>query len=456
MNTLPGEDEDRVQRFITSLPLRSNSTRSAYRCHLRNFLLFVRTRTRTPMTLDQKTIVAWLKDRRQHCALHEVEQRAQLVDRFLDWMTKNGYIPSHPFQALRSHYGQRTAPIARALLSVDATAALERLRPPPVFASVLGPLIRGYLELMRSLGYRYITTERSLRRFDRFLQSRADLVGKPLPVMIDAWRKAHTGVGHRLEAQRCGRILSKALRRLDASAAIVPLDRRLRRQAQGQQRRPYIYTEEEVAKLLTTARSFPSPRSPLRPHTAYLMLVLAYCAGLRLAEVAHLTMGDVDLEHGTIEIRETKFFKMRRLAMTTSVMTALQTYLEERRNAGAPTSAETGLFWNQKTNRGYAPSSVSDLLIKVLRLSGIKPGQGRIGPRVHDLRHAMVCNRTLSWYKQGINPQSRLVHLSTFLGHRDINSTLAYLTITPELLQLASERYRQHAVHVLKKTEKRE
>jgi hypothetical protein len=60
----------------------------------------------------------------------------------------------------------------------------------------------------------------------------------------------------------------------------------------------------------------------------------------------------------------------------------------------------------------------------------------------------------LSWYKQGINPQSRLAYLSTYLGHRDINSTLVYLTITPELLQLAGERFRQHAVHVLRNTEK--
>jgi hypothetical protein len=35
-----------------------------------------------------------------------------------------------------------------------------------------------------------------------------------------------------------------------------------------------------VGKRHDTARAFPSPRSPLRPLTAYTMLVLAYCAGL--------------------------------------------------------------------------------------------------------------------------------------------------------------------------------
>jgi integrase len=55
----------------------------------------------------------------------------------------------------------------------------------------------------------------------------------------------------------------------------------------------------------------------------------------------------------------------------------------------------------------------------------------------------------LAWYRAGINPQSRLPYLATYLGHKDINSTLVYLTITQELLQEASERFRQHSRRVL-------
>ena len=48
----------------------------------------------------------------------------------------------------------------------------------------------------------------------------------------------------------------------------------------------------------------------------------------------------------------------------------------------------------------------------------------------------------VQWYREGINPQSRLPYLATYLGHRDIHSTLVYLTITQELLRSASERFR--------------
>lgn len=54
----------------------------------------------------------------------------------------------------------------------------------------------------------------------------------------------------------------------------------------------------------------------------------------------------------------------------------------------------------------------------------------------------MVVNRILMWYRVGINPQDRLPFLATYLGHRDINSTLVYITVTQDLLQEAGERFR--------------
>lgn len=54
----------------------------------------------------------------------------------------------------------------------------------------------------------------------------------------------------------------------------------------------------------------------------------------------------------------------------------------------------------------------------------------------------MVVNRILEWYETGINPQDRLRFLATYLGHRDINSTLVYITVTQDLLHHANERLR--------------
>jgi hypothetical protein len=56
----------------------------------------------------------------------------------------------------------------------------------------------------------------------------------------------------------------------------------------------------------------------------------------------------------------------------------------------------------------------------------------------------------LQWYREGIDPQTRLPYLATYLGHKDIVSTLVYLNITPSLLQQASQRYRQRGAKVLR------
>ena len=66
------------------------------------------------------------------------------------------------------------------------------------------------------------------------------------------------------------------------------------------------------------------------------MLVLAYCAGLRLGEIARLRIGDVRIDQGVIEIRETKFFKTRHLPLSPSALDALRSYMDARKKAGGP------------------------------------------------------------------------------------------------------------------------
>jgi site-specific recombinase XerD len=171
------------------------------------------------------------------------------------------------------------------------------------------------------------------------------------------------------------------------------------------------------------------------------MLILAYCAGLRLGEIVRLVVGDIDLPEGTIEIRGSKFFKSRRLPLSASVMTALRTYLDARSCAGAPCHPHAPLFWHKRGRGGYSQAVVWILLTRVLREAGLKPAAGREGPHIHSLRHCFAVHRLTAWYRDGIDPQPLLPYLATFLGHKEIRHTLVYLTITEELLQKAGDRF---------------
>ncbi|MEO8036103.1 MAG: tyrosine-type recombinase/integrase [Acidobacteriota bacterium] len=333
-----------------------------------------------------------------------------------------------------------------ALLSDNPEAALASLRPPPHYGSHVGPALRDHVERMRTLGYR--CHEGCFLRFDRFVQLRPGAATEPLPALMRAYTANSCSPAIQYEHFKVGRILARALHRLDPSTPGPPAHDRVLKQAMlRQRRRPHIYSADEIGHVLRIARTFPSPHAPLRPQTLHTMILLAYCSGLRMGEIVRLQLRDFRLDEGTLEIRETKFFKSRRLPLKPSVVTALKEYLAQRAEAGLPQKRDGPLFCHEKG--GYAYMTAEMLLRGVIQAAGLKPQPGRHGPRIHDFRHTFVVHRMLAWYEQGINPQSRLPYLSTYLGHRDIHSTLVYLTITQELLGLASERYRNLAVSAL-------
>jgi integrase len=294
---------------------------------------------------------------------------------------------------------------------------------------------------MRSLGYRY--AEDRFRHFDAFLQTRPGAASTPFAVLVQEYAAAAATPGGHLRRLTVGRALASTLRRVEPDFPGVARDPLVRREAARLQRRPYIFAPAEIERVLATAREFPSPHAPLRPRTLYTMLVLAYCVGLRLGEIVRLQVRDLRWAEQALDIRESKFFKSRRLPVAASTLAVLQQYWAARRAAGIPEAPETPLFCHR--GGGYGHGTAGHLLCGVLRAAGLKPGRGRVGPRLHDLRHSFVVHRMLAWYREGVDPQAKLPYLWTYLGHRGLSSSLVYLTITQELLHQASERFRAFA-----------
>jgi integrase len=449
MKVWPDTDGSAIARHLGQLRLRTRQARNTYRSVLRRFQDAM-VRHRCSSSVSREAFEAWLRKRAAHRRVSTVLFCACIVDRFLDFLAKEGSIARNPLAELRAEYGVRSRkPILRALLAPEPDRALEALRQLPPFGSVLGGLMRDRIALMRTRGYRYDTQARRFLRFDRFLQQHPELAEAPVAVMLQSWAATRSTPHHTAECEQLGRELAKARRHLDPSVALPRLNPRLQQEVRRQHRQPHIYSPDDVRRLLDAARAHPSPRAPLRPRSLYTMLVLAYCAGLRLSEIARLDLGDVDLQAGTIAIRDTKFFKSRILPLAATVVAALRDYIGARRQAGAPQDAASGLFWHDHGNRRYARQSIAWLVVDVLRRVGLKPPRGKTGPRIHDLRHSMVVNRMTAWYRAGVNPQQRLPYLATYLGHRDINSTLTYITVTQDLLHEAGERFRTFGARCL-------
>jgi integrase len=202
--------------------------------------------------------------------------------------------------------------------------------------------------------------------------------------------------------------------------------------------RPYIYSEQEIRALIAAAAGL---SGGLRPHTYVTLVLLLYTTGLRIGEALRLQLGDLDHDRAVLHIRAGKFRKARLLPITVRTLARLDTYLEHRRRAGAPTCADAPLFWSPR-RRPYSLVGVQRGLSGLLRLvCGKRCGPRNQGPRVHDLRHAFAVHRLLRWYRDGADVHAKLPLLATYLGHRTFLSTQVYLTATPELLAEASRRF---------------
>ena len=447
MTDWPDKDGALILEFVNQLKLfRLAGSYRAYRSLLQRFQSFVISRA-PKRQCTEAVFRAWLKEELKTLPLPLTVHYGRVVSRFLDWLVGRGAIAANPIAELRRMYECRsTAVVLRALASPQPKQALESLRSLPRYGSHMGSIIREHVNRMRTRGLRYRHENRFLH-FDRFLQQRQGAEQQSTDKLIREYIASAPSAAIGVQRIEVGRAIVKELNRRGETVLPPKRDRVQRQEMIRSRRRPHIYTAEEVGRLLETARRDSAPHAPLRPLTLYTMLVLAYCAGLRLSEFVGLKLRDLDLTAECIEIHDTKFFKSRRLPLSATAMAALRDYLDARLKAGAPTDPDAPLFWHEKG--GYSYVTAGAHLRRLIRAAGLKKTVGRTGPRIHDLRHTFVVHRMTRWYEQGINPQSRLPYLAAYLGHRNIHSTLVYLTITQELLQHASQRFRTAEDEVL-------
>ncbi len=207
---------------------------------------------------------------------------------------------------------------------------------------------------------------------------------------------------------------------------------------------PYLYSAEEVRCLLGVPDTRYQPTSPLEPHTMRTLILLLYGAGLRIGEALGLTLADMNLNECLLMIRETKFFKSRLVPLGRDLTQMLQHYYDRQWAANSHVLDSPFLCTRKHTALSYAQAHYVFQWLRtavgIMRFDG-----GRFQPRLHDFRHTFAVRRLISWYREGKNVQRLLPHLSTYLGHVDIDSTAHYLTMTHELLQEANRCFEIYA-----------
>ena len=208
---------------------------------------------------------------------------------------------------------------------------------------------------------------------------------------------------------------------------------------------PYIYSVDELKRLLLATDTLQTPNSPLRAMTMRSLLLLLYGTGMRIGEALSLTLQDVDLEERLLTVRDTKFYKTRLVPIGPRLTITLTDYLTQRRRLPLPQS-EASSFLAACTGIRLDYKRVNKLFCRLRKAAQVRRElSARYPPRIHDIRHAVAVYRLIAWYCAGADVQRLLPQLATYLGHVDIASTQHYLSMTADLLQEASVRFERYA-----------
>jgi integrase len=109
--------------------------------------------------------------------------------------------------------------------------------------------------------------------------------------------------------------------------------------------------------------------------------------------------------------------------------------------------------------KAFSTYSLMDLFRSFCRKAGIyKPRRVednvvRGGTTPHAMRHSFVVHRILRWYRDGVNVNSKLMLLSTYVGHAHYFYTQRYMTVVPELVDIARKAFADGYERPLKELE---
>ena len=307
-------------------------------------------------------------------------------------------------------------------------------------SSSLYPIISRYLELMRALGRRYRTEQGVLESLDRFLIAigSSDLTQEAFTNWCQTQQHLTSGV---LRA-RMNMVRKLCLyRRRSEPECFVPDS--ILFPIKHQSLIPYIFTEEEITRLIAAAQTVkPGSRSPLRAEVYRLAIVLLYTTGMRRGELTRLIINDYNVQDQTLLVRESKFHKSRYLPLSPNTSWEIEHYLQVRKHRHFMISAESPLLWNGY-GKGYTGPGIREGIILLFRITDIHTRDGRL-PRVHDIRHSFAVQALLRWYREHADLQAKLPLLSTYMGHVSIVSTQHYLHFVDELAVVSSTRFAKH------------
>lgn len=169
---------------------------------------------------------------------------------------------------------------------------------------------------------------------------------------------------------------------------------------------PKLLNEDEIRRLFNALAN--------KKHKA--MLFTAYSAGLRVSEIVHLKIADIDSTRMQIFIERGKGKKDRYVNLSPVLLDILRNYFETYKPVPV-----TYLFESEQTMQAYPTRTVQQIFTNAKNKAGIKKEVG-----IHSLRHSFATHL--------LDKGTDIKYIKDLLGHFDIKTTERYLHVSKQQL----------------------
>jgi len=298
------------------------------------------------------------------------------------------------------------------------------------FWGVYAPYITQFIEIKRSLGFKYTTEETIYAIFDHFTIELGETRVGVSKKLSEKWseRKHNESSSYRFHRCLCLNQLSSYLCQIGIRSYIPKLPR------YQSSFTPYIFSQEEMSAIFSAVDGLTLHRKMMNSMIFIMpaLLRLLYSTGVRISEALDLRNKDVNMNDGYLVIKDSKNGKQRMLPFSESLTIVLKDYVNHRNRLPVPVFEEDPFFISLNGSR-CSSDTVYKWFRKILRQAKIPFTGNHNGPRVHDLRHTFAVTSLARMGKTGVDLYCKLPVLSTCLGHQSLNATNSYVRLTDEM-----------------------
>lgn len=314
------------------------------------------------------------------------------------------------------------------------------------FKGIYAEHINSFIELKRSLGFKYVSEAHILSSFDRFTIKRNESVIYITKELVEQWCLKQDNESTSTQRKRYCIIkeFAKYMSKLGVCSHIPSMYIK-----ENNDYVPYIYTKDEMNRIFNVCDNFQTGNQDLRSSIISMptLIRILYATGMRIGEAVAILDKDVNLIDNYCILRGTKNGSDRIVPFSNSLSKVLSIYKKQRDKLPINISAES-TFFVSLIGKPCKSDSINRRFKQILRLANIKSDKARL----HDLRHTFAVHSLATMSDNGLDLYVSLSILSKYIGHKSLAATDRYVRLTVDMYPNLIEKVDAICTNVIPKT----